>query len=107
MGKVPGEAMAPLQSNTQVGTMTEVKDLIPQAIIMHDISPMPAGHSMMTKRIKGSIGTEWIHGCPVPATTLWPSGTHLTRGASPNQLKGPLIAKWKNEGIITIIRLHK
>ena len=27
--------------------------------------------------------------CPVPATTLWPSGTHWTRGASLNQVKGP------------------
>ena len=34
-----------------------------------------------------------------PATTLWPSGTHWTRGASPNKLKGPLIAKRKNEGL--------
>ena len=37
--------------------------------------------------------------CPVPATTLWPSGTHWTRDASPNQVKGPLIAKRKNEGL--------
>ena len=36
---------------------------------------------------------------PVPATTLWPSGTHWTRDASPNQVKGPLIAKRKNEGL--------
>ena len=40
--------------------------------------------------------------CPVPATTLWPSGTHWTRGVSPNQVKGPLIAKRKNEGVKSI-----
>ena len=45
------------------GTMTEVKDLIPQAIEVHayyNISPIPAGHSMMTK-IKGSIRAELKH----------------------------------------------
>ena len=59
MIKVSGEAMASLYTNAQVGTMTEVNGLIPQAIVAYDnISPMPAGHSIMTKRIKGSMG-EW------------------------------------------------
>eukprot|EP00731_Ephydatia_muelleri_P024502 Em0016g773a len=54
--KVSGEAMAFLPTNAQVGTTTEVDHLIPQAIVTYDhISPMPAGHSMVTKRIKGSI----------------------------------------------------
>ena len=57
--KVSSEAMASLYTNPQVGTTTEVKGLVPQAIVAYDhISPMPAGHSMMTKRIKGSMG-EW------------------------------------------------
>ena len=81
----------------------EVKDLIPQAIVAyHNISSMSAGHSMMTKRIKGHIRAEWPQidlKCPVSATTLWPSGIHWTRGASPSQVKGPLIAKRKNEGL--------
>ena len=52
--KVSSEAMASLYTNAQVGMTTEVKGLIPQAILAYDhISPMPAGHSMMTKRIKG------------------------------------------------------
>ena len=39
MIKVSGKAMAPLHTNTQMGTMTEVKDLIPQAIMAYnDIS---------------------------------------------------------------------
>eukprot|EP00731_Ephydatia_muelleri_P016362 Em0009g786a len=43
-----------------VGTTTKIKDLIPQAIVAYyDISSMPAGHNMMTKRIKGCIGAEW------------------------------------------------
>ena len=49
--KISSEVMASLYTNAQVGTMTEVKDLIPQAIVAYD--HMPAGHSMMTKRIKG------------------------------------------------------
>ena len=78
--KVSGKAMAPLQ----------VKDLILQAIVAYDnISSMPSGHS---KRMKGRMDT-WIDlKCPVPATILWPFGTHWTQGA-------PLIAKRKNEGL--------
>ena len=44
--------------------------------------------------------STWIDlKCPVPAITLQPSGTHWTQGASPNQLKAPMIAKRKNEGL--------
>ena len=67
-----------------MGTTTEVKDLILQAIVAYNnISSMPAGHGSMAKRIKGSIGAE----------------LNWTRGASPNQLKGPLISRRKNEGL--------
>ena len=60
--KVSSEAIAFLQSNTYVGMTAEVKDLIPQAIVAyHNISSMSAGHSMMTKRIKGRIRAEWTH----------------------------------------------
>ena len=52
MIKVSSEVMASLYTNAQVGTTTEVKDLIPQAIVAYgNISLMPAGHSMMTKWI--------------------------------------------------------
>ena len=45
--------MAFLEPNAPVGTTTEVEDLIPQAIVVYgNIFPMPAGHSMMTKRVK-------------------------------------------------------
>ncbi|KAL5457775.1 hypothetical protein EMCRGX_G035067 [Ephydatia muelleri] len=43
----------------------------------------PAGHSMVTKRIKSSIGAKWAHG--------------RTRSVIPNQGKGPPIAKRKHE----------
>ena len=50
MIKVSSESMAFLQPNDQVGTTTEVKDLILQVIVAYDnISSMPAGYSMMTK----------------------------------------------------------
>ena len=63
MIKVSSEAMASLYTNAQGGTTTEVKDPILQAIVAYDnISLMSAGHSMMTKRIKDSIGAEWAHG---------------------------------------------
>ena len=58
VGKVSGETMTSLHTHNQVVTTTEVEYLIPSMIMAYGhVSPMPAGHSMVTK---SSIGAEGL-----------------------------------------------
>ena len=58
VGKVSGETMTSLHTHTQVVMTTEVEYLITSMIVAYGhVSPMPAGHSMVTK---SSIGAEGV-----------------------------------------------
>ena len=62
------------------------------------VSPMPAGPSMMTKRIKSSIGAEWAHGSTVSIKPQPPLNEHLELIRKPKPGEGTTnIAKRKHE----------